>query len=47
MEHFELAFEKVKPSISEKDLKRYKEIEEGYLRKARTAVIRENPSYLG
>lgn len=47
MEHFELAFEKVKPSISEKDLKRYKEIEEGYLRKARSAVIRENPSYLG
>ena len=47
MEHFEQALEKVKPSITDRDLKKYKEIEESYLRKARTATIRESPTYLG
>ena len=47
MEHFEQALEKVKPSVNDKDLKKYKEIEENYLRKARTATIRESPTYLG
>ncbi len=47
MEHFDAAFEKVKPSVNDRDIKKYKEIEESYLRKARAATIRESPSYLG
>lgn len=47
MEHFEEALDKVKPSVGEKDIKKYKEIEEAYLRKARAPTIRESPSYLG
>jgi transitional endoplasmic reticulum ATPase len=47
MEHFEEALKKVKPSITDHDLKKYKEIEEQYLRTARGAAIREQQSYLG
>lgn len=43
--HFDDAFEKVKPSVTQDDIKKYKEIEVDYLRKARAAL--EKPSYMG
>ncbi|MBI2499316.1 CDC48 family AAA ATPase [Candidatus Woesearchaeota archaeon] len=46
MEDFKEALEKTKPSIQEDELKRYKEIEEEYIRTAR-AAIQKVPSYLG
>jgi len=47
MGDFKKAFEKIKPSITENDLKRYKTIEEQYLRVARGAAIREAQNYMG
>ena len=44
--HFERALEKIGPSIREQDLKKYKEIEESYLRTARGAAIQE-ANYMG
>ncbi|MBU2406626.1 MAG: AAA family ATPase, partial [Nanoarchaeota archaeon] len=46
MEHFEEALKKVTPSITEKDIEKYKEIESQYIRTARGAAIRE-ASYFG
>jgi len=43
---FKEALEKTNPSIQEDELKRYKEIEEEYIRTAR-AAIQKVPSYLG
>ncbi len=45
--HFEEAFKKVKPSLSEVDLKLYKTIEEQYIRAARSPTIRKYPNYTG
>ena len=47
MGDFKKAFEKIKPSITETDIKKYKEIEEKYLRVARGAAIRESQNYMG
>ncbi|MDP4012647.1 MAG: CDC48 family AAA ATPase [Candidatus Nanoarchaeia archaeon] len=48
MGDFERALEKVKPSITENDAKKYQEIEENYLRKARSAQVRgDSVNYLG
>lgn len=48
MRHFEKALEKTRPSIREEDLKRYKEIEESYIRTARGAAIQQQPAnYFG
>jgi transitional endoplasmic reticulum ATPase len=47
MEYFEEALKKVRPSITDSDLKKYKLIEEQYLRTARGAAIREHQDYLG
>jgi transitional endoplasmic reticulum ATPase len=46
MKFFEKAMEKVRPSIREQDIKKYEEIEAGYLRTARGAAIQEK-SYMG
>ena len=46
MENFEEAIEKIKPSIREEDLKRYRELEENYIRQVR-AAIQKTPNYLG
>jgi len=43
--HFDAAFDKVRPSVTQDDIKKYKEIEVDYLRKARAAL--ERPSYMG
>lgn len=43
--HFDGAFKKVRPSVTQDDIKKYKEIEEDYLRKAKAAL--EKPSYMG
>ena len=49
MKDFEEALKKVRPSISQEDMKIYEEIEEEYLRTARGAAIREKDhlSYMG
>jgi len=47
MKHFEKALEKIKPSIREEDVNKYKEIEESYIRTARGAEIRAKASYMG
>ena len=48
MEFFEQALEKINPSVLEDDLKRYKAVEEMYIRKARNATIaQESRSYFG
>ncbi len=47
MKHFNKALKKVHPSLTDKDLKKYKEIEETYLRTARSGAIRQTPNYLG
>ncbi|MBI1972659.1 CDC48 family AAA ATPase [Candidatus Woesearchaeota archaeon] len=45
---FEEALKKIHPSLKDEDLKRYKEVEEKYLRKAKIAnIIVPKPSYLG
>ncbi len=46
MKHFLKAIEKIKKSVFE-DLKKYKEIEEKYLRPARAGIVRKPPVYLG
>jgi len=46
MEHFEEALKKVTPSITEKDIEKYKQIESQYIRTARGAAIRE-ANYFG
>ena len=49
MKYFEEALQKVRPSITQEDIKRYETIEEEYLRTARGAAIREKDttSYFG
>ncbi|MFH1376865.1 MAG: AAA family ATPase [Candidatus Woesearchaeota archaeon] len=44
---FKDALEKVKPSITDRDIKTYEEIEQRYIRTARGAAIREAHSYMG
>ena len=45
---FEEALKKILPSLREEDLKRYKEVEDKYLRKAKiAAVVAQKPTYLG
>ncbi len=46
MKNFEEALERIKPSITEEDIQKYKEIEESYIRNAR-AGIQKVPNYLG
>ncbi len=45
--HFEEALLKVKASVSEEAMERYKELEEDYFKKARTGLAKEIPSYMG
>jgi transitional endoplasmic reticulum ATPase len=47
MADFKKAFKKIKPSITEEDIKKYTDIEEQYLRVARGAAIREVQNYMG
>jgi transitional endoplasmic reticulum ATPase len=47
MGNFEDAVKKVRPSITENDVKKYKEIEEQYLKVARGAAMRETHQYMG
>ena len=42
MKHFEEAIGKIKSSIRQEDIKKYKDIEESYIRTARGAAIKEN-----
>jgi transitional endoplasmic reticulum ATPase len=44
--HFELAMEKVRPSVSKSDQERYKQVEQKYLRSAKAALA-EATSYTG
>jgi transitional endoplasmic reticulum ATPase len=46
MRHFEKAMEKVLPSVSKSDQERYKQIEQKYLRSAKSALSEKNNSYL-
>ena len=43
--HFEKALEKVRPSISKKDMENYQKIEDNYLRSAKSALV--DGTYLG
>ncbi len=47
MKFFEEAVKKIKPSISEEEIKRYKAIEEHYLKRARGATLPEVQCYMG
>jgi len=48
MKYFEDAVKKIKPSVTENDYKKYREIEDVYLRTARGAAIRkQNVDYFG
>jgi len=47
MKHFEDALKKIKPSLDPEDVKRYKEIEELYLKSAKSGKVKETASYLG
>ena len=47
MKHFEGALDKVKGSIREQDMKKYREIEDTYIRTARGAQITSKVSYTG
>ena len=48
MKHFEEALNRIKPSIFEEDLKRYQEIEEEYIRKAKAGQLKkEKQVYFG
>ncbi len=48
MKHFEQALTRIKPSIFEEDLKRYQEIEEEYIRKAKAGQLKkEKQVYFG
>jgi transitional endoplasmic reticulum ATPase len=44
--HFEMAMEKVKPSVTKKDMEIYNKIEENYLRSAKAAIAPQT-NYLG
>jgi len=46
MKHFNEALKKIKPSISSEQMKKYQEIEETYLRRAKVGMEKP-PSYLG
>ncbi len=46
MKHFEKALNKVKSSLTDKEIQKYHEIEESYLKRARAPVIR-TPTYMG
>jgi transitional endoplasmic reticulum ATPase len=45
--HFEKAMNKVQPSVSKNDQERYKQIEEKYLRSARSALSQNGAVYAG
>jgi transitional endoplasmic reticulum ATPase len=47
MEDFEAALQKVKPSVSEETAKRYKKIEEHYLKTAKAGGLEMGPVYAG
>ena len=47
MKHFESALEKVRGSIREEDMRKYKQIEDSYIRTARGAQIAAKVSYTG
>jgi len=47
MANFEEILKKARPSLQEVDIKRYKDIEEKYLKKARASKIIPTPTYLG
>jgi len=45
--HFDKALKKVKPSISKSIMQKYEKIEEEYIEKAKAALPKEIPNYLG
>jgi transitional endoplasmic reticulum ATPase len=45
--HFEMALNKVNPSVSPDLMEKYKEIEETYLRNAKAGLAKEIPNYFG
>ena len=45
--HFEEALLKVKASVSEEAMERYKELEQDYFKKAKAGLAKEIPSYMG
>ncbi len=47
MKNFEEAMKSVRSSLTEKEIKRYQEVEESYLKRARTPVIKVPPAYMG
>ncbi|MBT4334524.1 CDC48 family AAA ATPase [archaeon] len=47
MDFFEKALEKIKPSITKEDMKRYQELEESYMSSARGAVLKDAQQYMG
>jgi hypothetical protein len=47
MEDFEEAFLKVKPSVSEETAKRYKKIEDHYIKSAKAGGLEMGPMYTG
>ncbi len=47
MKFFEEALSKVKPSLTDDEIKRYNAIEEHYLKKARSATLPQTQSYMG
>ncbi len=47
MKHFTEALKKIRPSITEENIKKYKQIEEEYLKTARGAAITQHPTYFG
>ena len=47
MEDFDEAYKKTRPSLKMEDIKKYKDIEEKYLKKARASKVIPTPSYLG
>jgi transitional endoplasmic reticulum ATPase len=47
MKHFEEALTKIKSSIRQEDIKKYKDIEESYIRTARGAAIAKRENYFG
>ena len=46
-QHFNMAMEKVLPSVSQNDQERYKQVESRYLKSARAALAQSNASYTG
>jgi len=45
--HFDEAMDKVQPSVSDNDQKRYKQVEQKYLKSARAALANTSASYTG